>query len=176
MIDSVLNCVSEKLNEYLTGFYEVPEKLAALGVPGEGGMEESENRIMISLLNVEREAATGISAGIGGGSGGAFVRQPAWHLNIYFVVAAVFEGKRYEDGLRMLSGALGFFQQYGVFQQPGGGKFTVELVSLSIQELSNVWSILGGKYYPSAVCKIRMLTLDGNNVSGTAHRVRNMGV
>lgn len=177
MIDGVLNQIREKLNEYLSGFYEVPEKLADLGFPGGSGPEEGENRILLSLLNVERESAIGIAAGTGENApGNAGGRMPAWHLNIYFVAAAVFEGKRYEDGLKMLSGTLNFFQQQGVFQQPDGRKFTVEPVSVSLPELANVWSILGGKYYPSVVCKVRMLTFSGNELSGTARRVRNFGV
>jgi hypothetical protein len=36
------------------------------------------------------------------------------------------------------------------------------LVNLSIQEINNVWAILGAKYMPSVVYKMRMVVLQEN--------------
>jgi hypothetical protein len=43
-------------------------------------------------------------------------------------------------------------------------KITVEPVNLNYQELTNLWSVLGGKYYPSMVGKIRMVTVDAQEI------------
>lgn len=172
MISDVLSVVTEKLNEFLNSYYDLPETLAVLGTPGGEEAEDGMNRILVSLLNVEREGAAGFAGGYGAAeSGHVGKRAPAWHVNLCFVVSAVFEDKRYHDGLTMLSAAVNFLQGQSVFMV-GGRKFTIELMALSIQELTNVWSILGGRYHPSVVCKIRMLTFDNNEARGTLPRVK----
>ena len=173
MIGDVLSFITDKLNEYLGSYYDLPETLVALGAPGAEEPEEGMNRMLVSLLNVEREGAAGFTAGYGkDGSGHVGKKSPAWHLNLYLVISAVYEDKRYADGLRMLSMAVRFLQGEAVFVLPGGHKFTLELVSLNIQELTNVWSILGGKYYPSVVCKVRMLTFDSTETRGITSSVK----
>lgn len=172
MIDSVLSVITEKLNEYLGGYYDLPETLAVLGTPGDEEAEDSTNCLMVSLLNVEREGAAGFGAAYNGSGTGNVARGlPPWHVNICFVVSAVFDGKRYPDGLKMLSLAMLFLQGQGVVSLPGGHKYTIELLSLGIQELTNVWSILGGRYYPSVVCKVRMLTFDSGGIGSVSPRV-----
>jgi hypothetical protein len=42
--------------------------------------------------------------------------------------------------------------------------FAIEPVNLSFHELSNLWGILGGVYYPSILCKIRALTIDEQEI------------
>lgn len=173
MIGDVLSFISDKLNEYLGSFYDLPETLVALGTPGTDEPEERMNRMLVSLLNVEREGAAGFSAGYSkDNSGHVGKRSPAWHVNLYMVIAAVYEDKRYNDGLQMLSLAVQFLQGESGFILPGGQKFTLELVSLNIQELTNVWSILGGKYYPSVVCKVRMLTFNSTEMRGVTSSVK----
>ena len=41
-------------------------------------------------------------------------------------------------------------------------KLSLELLNLSIHEVNNVWSILGAKYMPSIVYKVRMLAVQEN--------------
>jgi len=39
-------------------------------------------------------------------------------------------------------------------------KITVEIINLEFPVLSNIWSMLGGKYLPSIVYKFRMLNFN----------------
>jgi len=34
------------------------------------------------------------------------------------------------------------------------------MVSLNLQQLHEIWSVLGGKYYPSVAYRMRMITID----------------
>ena len=173
MVDRVLSVLTERLNEYLNSYYDLPETLVVMGTPGGEDAEEGMNRIFVSLLNVEREGAAGIAYGYGTDGGGSVSkRAPAWRVNLCVVVSAIFEDKRYGEGLRMLSIAINFLQGQVQFQSSEGMKFTVELMSLSIQELTNVWSMLGGRYYPSVVCKVRMLTFDNQEMKAVIPRVK----
>lgn len=171
MIYQVLTCIAEGLNGYLENAYEEAGGLARVGeIGGERGEQEM-NRMVVALLNVEREGAMGIGGAYQAEGKGFLQKLPPWYLNMYFVVAAVFEGKRYGEGVRMLSDSVSYLQQHPVFVPVSGGKFMIEPVSLSLQELTNVWSILGGRYYPSVVCKVRMLRFEGDEVGRTVSRV-----
>lgn len=46
-----------------------------------------------------------------------------------------------------------------------GAGYTVEVANLSTQDMNNVWTLLGGQYHPSVVCKIRRLAIDGGEIS-----------
>lgn len=172
MIDRVLTHIAEGLGDFLGNLYEQPDRLAKVGeIGGEGGEQEM-NRMMVALLNVEREGAMGGTAGFQAEGKGFLQKLPPWYLNVYFVVAAVFEGKRYGEGVKMLAHSIAYLQQHPVFSVEMGKKFMIEPVSLSIQELTNVWSILGGRYYPSVVCKVRMLRFEGDEISRMVGSVR----
>lgn len=177
MIHDVLKTISVALGEYLGSFYDVPEGLAEVGVIG--GSEDGTvvNKMVVSLLNIEREGAMGISSPFRGSGAKKVVQSaPAWHLNLYFVVAAVFEEKRYEEALKMLSDSVGFLQRNITLPVKGKQHYAIELVTLDLQQLTNLWSILGGHYYPSVVCKVRMLTYESREIRRSATRSGKMGL
>lgn len=174
MINKILLSVAEALNVFLGSYYERPEKMAEIGMIG--GTEEGSvpNKMIVSLLNVEKEGAAG-RRGESKGSGGSALVQgaPAWHLNVWFMVAAVFSERRYGEALKMLSASIGFLQQ-NVLLTEEGRTYVIELMTLDMQGLTNLWSIQGGRYYPSVVCRIRMLTFDSEEVKRTVGRVKGM--
>ena len=75
----------------------------------------------------------------------------------YLQVAANF-GANYLESLRFLSAALEFFYERPVFSAAGVERLSVQMLNLTIQDLHNLWSISGGKYLPSALYKLRMVT------------------
>lgn len=176
MIQMAFKCISERMNEYLKGIYNTPEEMVIVSAIGQSqGVDLSEinNKVVLSLLNIERETAMGIGAGYNRMSSD-LVREskPPWHLNLTFIVASVFSEKQYLQSLKVLSNVLLFFQSQNVFtcsssEQMGKSnwKMTVEPVNLNYQELTNVWSVLGGRYYPSMAGKIRMLSIDSTEIS-----------
>ena len=85
--------------------------------------------------------------------------KPTLFMNLDIVLAAIFEEKRYAESLSFLSGTLLFIQSNPLFSFEGV-TYTVEVVSLTSQDMNNIWSELGGQYYPSVVCKIRHLAFD----------------
>ncbi len=61
MIRKILTYYSKRLDEYLSAFHHRPEGLATVGQIG-SSTEEHLNKMVVSLLNVERETSGGISA------------------------------------------------------------------------------------------------------------------
>lgn len=64
----------------------------------EGKGEKFEDKMVVALLNIEREGAMGTTAGFQAEGKGFTQKMPPWYLNMYFVVAVMFEEKRYPDG------------------------------------------------------------------------------
>ena len=171
MIDTTLKFLAEELNGFLGARFPSKEEhavVASLSSSDGTGAARIESRLVISLVNIEREIAAA-AIGITPRGDGSYARyQPPLHLNLYVLVSASFNSN-YEQALQFLGTALGFFQARSHFDARSGPGFppdlerlSLELVSLSIQELNNLWAILGTKYLPSALYKVRMLTLQEN--------------
>ena len=140
MIRKILTYYAERLEEYLSRFHRRPEGLATVGMIG-NSTEERPNKMVVSLLNVDLL------------------------LNLNVMLAAVFDERQYDESLSLLSDTLGFIQSTPKFEVDGTG-YTIEVVNISTQDMNNVWTLLGGQYYPSVVCKIRRLAIDTETVSG----------
>lgn len=127
--------------------------------------EERPNKMVVGLLNVERETSGGIVSPFQRTADGRYVRlQAPLLLNLNVMLAAVFDERQYEESLSLLSDTLGFIQSAPKFEIDET-VYTIEVVNISTQDMNNVWTLLGGQYYPSVVCKIRRLTIDTETVA-----------
>ncbi len=98
--------------------------------------------------------------------------KPALNLNLYLLVSSNF-GSNYRESLKVLAAALVYFLEKPVFNAesasglPGIERLSIEMVNLATQDLQNIWSITGGKYVPSALYKVRMVTTqEGSTIEG----------
>lgn len=164
MIRKILTYYAERLDEYLSRFHRRPEGMATVGLIG-NTTNESPNKMVVSLLNVERETAGGINAPVHKTGDGGYARmQPPLLLNLNVMLAAVFDERQYAESLSVLSDTLRFIQSVPRFTVEGVD-YTIEIVTVTTQDMNNVWTLLGGQYYPSVVCKIRRLTIDAGETS-----------
>lgn len=174
MINLVLATYARQMEQYMGSWLRQPEGLVEVGAIGTQD-EDEPCKIVISLLSVERESASGIATKTSLASGrfaaGSF---PVIYANLNVVIAAVFTAKRYRESLTFLSMAIAFLQATPYFTTPDGTKYTIELLSPTLQDQSNVWPQMGGRYYPSVACKIRRLTFDANEIKKTLTSVRDI--
>lgn len=172
MIRKILTYYAERLEEYLNRLHRRPERLATVGMIS-NFTEECPNKMVVSLLNVERETAGGTVVPLQRTADGSYVRQPSpLLLDLNIMLAAVFDEREYEESLSLLSDTLGFIQSTPRFEMDGMS-YTIEVVNISTQDMNNVWTLLGGQYYPSVVCKIRQLIIDTGTAAG-AERIVEM--
>jgi len=168
MIDKTLQFLVAELNDFLGHRFPRNEQhviLSAMCNPDGSVPQRIENKIVLSLVNLERESAAP-SAGVAVRAEGGYLRiGPALHLNLYVLVAASF-GSNYAQALNLLSHALGYFQGKPSFTAQNSvalprevEKLNLELVAMSLAEMNNLWAILGAKYMPSAIYKVRMLSV-----------------
>lgn len=169
MICRVLSCYAEKLENFLENVFHQPEGVVKLSYINEADKGEVLNRLVMSVVSIERETAGGIGGGeVRNGSGGFLKGFPAVNVNLNVVFAAVYDPKRYADSLSVISSVLLFIQANPFFYTADRQKYRVEMVSLSLEELNYIWSCMGGHYYPSVVCRIRGLVFDAGEIRGTS--------
>jgi hypothetical protein len=172
MIDKAMTFIMNELNNVLLARFQSSENLAVLSsVSNPDGTLPAgiENKVILTLINVEREPAANSGTWPARAANEGFARvSPPLSLNLHVMVTASFAGN-YTEALRFLGSAMGFFQGKPSFNPQNSPGFpaemerlTMELVNLSIQEINNVWAILGAKYMPSVVYKMRMLVLQEN--------------
>ncbi|WP_257670744.1 DUF4255 domain-containing protein [Parapedobacter tibetensis] len=93
-------------------------------------------------------------------------KKPAVHLNLSLLFTA--HGAGYEQDIRTLQEVVSFFQRKAVFDKTntptliddGLERLMMEMVTLNIEQLQQLWSMLGGRYQPSVLYKMRMVTID----------------
>ncbi|MDP4209280.1 MAG: DUF4255 domain-containing protein [Bacteroidota bacterium] len=168
MIYEALSCLTEEMNEYFRNKLKInEEKIVLSGLVNQDGSIaiQEENKIIITLVNIEKETA---QKGNGKSLSTTFGNQaPPLRLNIYVLFSAYFSSGNYPEALRFLSFIIAYFQHKTVFNQsntpgldPKIEKLTFEITDVNPDMLSNIWSTLGAKYMPSVLYKMRMLSFD----------------
>jgi hypothetical protein len=100
MIQNVIPIIGSQLNEYLkNSFGEIEDRVVITSAANSSGPSsiEIDNKIMITLINVEEEKLirnTGYNQ-FGG-------TNPSIYINLYVLFAANFPENNYREGLRFL--------------------------------------------------------------------------
>lgn len=178
MIHSVIQVLSNELNSFLelqTEAIERPLVVLSELVRQDGSpAPPSENKLVCTLLNIEQER-TALNAPSGNK---LFRSNNPIHLNLYILFSAYFAPRNYPQALATLSATIAFFQSRPIFTHQDTpelpfsvSKVIVEMVSLDVRELSNLWSVLGAKHLPSVLFKVRMVTVSSESIMEEFARV-----
>lgn len=175
MIAKTLTQLAAQLNRFLRQNFKLDEDIVLVSNLNESDgsvCTHINNKLALFLVGIEKEAAirnkpTLLDSGFSRSANSA----PALHLNLYVMLAANFNGANYSDALTLLSASVSFFQRNPVFSRqslpeldPAIEQLTLDLENLSIQDASNLWGMLSGKYLPSVLYKVRMLSFDGADI------------
>lgn len=179
MIHTCLSFLTNELNEYLkvrTGSPTVDRVFLTSVATEGGGVVIPDKSVGVSLINIEEDRVYKDQKSTVINSFGNVERlNPEIKLNLYILISANFQNASQEDssddyveGLKQLSFIISFFQAKNVFTpenspklaeyDPNLKKLVIELYSYSFEQLYNFWSVVGTKYLPSVLYKIRMLT------------------
>jgi hypothetical protein len=181
MIDLAIQHVAAQLNDALRGRFAVPDDLvvaSSLLEPDGNVVPEVSNKIVVFLVNVERDTMPLRALPQSGAGRLVQTREPVF-LNLLVMFAANFSGNNYREALKLLAGTIGFLQARPVFDRansPGLDarfeRITMEIENLNTAELSNLWGILGSRYLPSVLYRLRMVTIDEGQVITQVPRVQ----
>lgn len=185
MLDAAIGLIAAQLNQALRAAFQLSEDPVAVTnlVDLDGSVPVSAtNKLVIFLTNIEREtvvAAQEMRAAVAGGDRNVVAQtSAAVHLNLTLMFAANFGGTRYNEALKFVSATIAFFQGRARFDHhntpdldPRIERLVLDMENLGVTELSNLWGILGGKYVPSILYRLRMISFDSGHVTQLAPRV-----
>lgn len=171
MLDVALHFLTAELNAYLVarGARKATDEIGKVEVgrlvDDAGKWAITDDHVGVSLIHIDEERVMRSQLPETIVSGGKhIVLEPKLKLNLHVLFAAKFQ--KYDEALRSLSLVLTYFQSHPTFTQdtypgldPRIERLTVELQSLSFEQLNQVWAFLGAKHLPSAIYKVRMVAL-----------------
>jgi hypothetical protein len=131
--------------------------------------EGARNKVVMTLVGLQSETTMAPIPGLALGPGDQFARvAPPLHLNVFVLFIANFVDSNYPTGLAMLSRVIAFFQQNPVFtadRLPGlpaeVEKVALDFFNLDLMQTNYLMSMLGLKYLPSVLYRLRMVTFAG---------------
>ena len=131
-----------------------------------GSDEQNDADIFISLVNIEEVRLARDQQYVVKVNGELLPKNPPVHFDLSLLFTAY--GAGYENNIRNLQEVIAFFQKQSAFRASdfpalaadGIERLTMEMVTLGLEQLQQLWSMLGGKYQPSMLYKMRMLTID----------------
>lgn len=167
MIHVVLSAVVSSLNEFIRNELNLQEDVVILtnAVDLSGNLNSQiDNKLCVFLQNLDEERVIR-----NGGYQNYVGSNPPKHFNLHVMFLANFPDPNYLEALRYISLVLEFFQGTQVFDKfnlptlsTNVEKLSFEFVNFTFDELNSVWSVLGLKYMPSAVYKIKLLSFTNN--------------
>jgi hypothetical protein len=140
--------------------------------PSSGGNDVDPQNAFISLINIEEDRISKSPENFVRALDGSITyKSPKIFLNLYLLFAVNLSS--YPESLKRLSYIIQFFQYQNVFTPlsspslpEGVDELILDLMTLSYQDLNNLWGILGSRYLPSVMYKMRLISINEDFVIG----------
>lgn len=185
MIDKALDFLRSELNVYLHTKLTPPPAGDAIILYNVSQLQDAsgnntQSNAFITLVNIEEDRVSKPQENFIRKETGIIYKNPETFVNLYVLFSANLTNStnvtnNYNEALRRISLIIQFFQNQNVFDQvnsptldPGIIKLVVDMYSLSFEQLNHLWGVLGGKYLPSVLYKIRKVSIDEGIAAGEA--------
>ena len=186
MIHNFLPIVGEELNDYFKSKFDINEDRVIVSnlINQDGSIAvEGNNKVVFHLVNIEEETTLKASSGTSSYAGGFGSSGGNINLNLTVMFSAFFTGKNYVEALKFLSSVIYFFQSKPVFTQsntpgltPNIEKVVFDIISLEPRDLNSIFSMMGAKYMPSVIYRVRMLTFSSDNIDDVIPAISGIGI
>lgn len=184
MIAPTLNFLADELNAYLEqkmpGSTSKRVKVGNVARAYDSTIANAnsvDDKVALTVVNIEEEKSVRKQETSIRTATTTLYRNPPIQLNLYLLVAVVKED--YPEALLLLGHVVQFFQFQNLFTplthpglDPRIEKIAVELYTMNFEQVNHLWSTLGGKYIPSALYKVRQITIDEQAVTGESGLIR----
>jgi hypothetical protein len=166
MIHLVLPAIAQELNHYLSNVFDSPEeKVEVSPILDEDGnsVVKAGNKILITLLNLEDAQVP--RAQLERDDSGKEL-TPNTPIQVTILISTQFLSSHYNLSLKYLSGIVTFFQLKPLFNKQNTPLLSemsndtdihFNMVSTTMEDLKNIFTLLGSTYTPSVVYKMRMV-------------------
>jgi hypothetical protein len=175
MINEALEFLLAQLNEYFQSKIGLSDVVLLQRLfTKEGGDFSKNNHVVFQLINIDEERIGKAQLPVAAPTGSSFpVRNPEIKLNLSIMFTAIGDNDSAEGSepdylisIRLLSFVIRFFQYKHVFTRQNSPSLPqsidhliVELHPVSLENQNYLWASLGTKYRPSAVYKVRLITV-----------------
>jgi len=183
MIDAVITLLQKELENYLA----YKDATATVVTDNIGMLETSNgdklsNNIVITVVNVEEESTMKNQPAYKNypPSGPAIYENPPVFLNLYVLFTSNYWGDKYIYALQRISYVVQFLQGKNTFSYGATTgelfsddpdivslRFTMELYTLTFEQLNHLWGSLGGRQIPFVMYKLRLVALTGRKLLRT---------
>lgn len=175
MIDLAIDFICRQVNAYLCMKLNINDG-STLIQPANISWNDNEStssngkdasNAYVSLVNIEEDRISKTPQNYVRSGKDVIYKNPRLFLNLYLLFSVNLTS--YTESLKRLSYIIQFFQYKNVFnvvnspEMPAGiNELVLDLITLSYQDLNNLWGIMGSKYLPSAMYKVRLINIDEN--------------
>ncbi|HWY37683.1 MAG TPA: DUF4255 domain-containing protein [Bacteroidia bacterium] len=175
MITQALQFTNAILDQFLKNRFGLSESKVLLNnlIEGNGSIPEiNHNKVVISLINIEKETARPFyvrNQKLGNGNYSDISATERYNLDL--LISSNFDD--YSESLKFLDAVILFFQatpspdaaSYSGIPA-GNTKLEFEIEKVTYHQMQNLWTAMGAKYQPSVIYKMRLVTVQANEAEG----------
>lgn len=175
MINKALQFTVSALNQFLKNRMGTDESIVVLNnlIEANGSIPQiNQNKIVLSLINIEKETAKPFYNRNTKLENGSYIDvTPSEKFNLDILISSNFDD--YSETLKFLNTSILFFQINNVLDSNtfsgiplGLTKLEFDIEKISYRDMQSLWTAMGAKYQPSVIYKMRMITIQGNEAAG----------
>jgi hypothetical protein len=183
LLKQSLNFLKTKVDSY-NGNTSIVVEISNISTLNDGDeFLESTSPIVLSIVNIEEDITAKTPDLYKKHIGQNPIIEKFKNPTQYFITSLLFTAynkvqtnNKYLDGISKLEHVIRCFQEQKVFYVKGGievppdtaghTKLILDLESLKFNELNQLWSMLGNKYMPSVLYKMRIISIQNDNLDG----------
>lgn len=177
MIDTALILLRDELSSYINlKDASVNVVIDNIGLAETSNGETLTNNVVITLVNIEEESTLKNQPALKRpfiNNKGTYQNPPVY-LNLYVLFVSNYSGNDYPLALKRLSYIIQFLQGKNSFSSSssvlGGSidlsndnitelRFTLELYTLTFEQINHLWGSLGGRQMPFVMYKLRLVAI-----------------
>jgi hypothetical protein len=182
MISEALDTIVDLINNYISPSHtDAPLVLANISRVNDGDefTGTMKDKLVLSIVNIEEDRVARSPENFVKQDNLIKYKNPAIHLNLTLLFAATHD---YGKAIPLLEKVIRFFQVKSVFTPANTPELLAvnelnninieriifEWVNLNLEQVHQLWTTLGGHYMPSMVFKMRMITIDEQQIQHEA--------
>jgi hypothetical protein len=139
------------------------------------------NKAILSLVNIEEDRFSKSPDNFRKVDDKIQYKNPKIFLNLYLLFAV--NKSDYSEALKLLANVIQFFQYRFVFDlqnspnlDPKIERIIMDLHSLNFEQMNHLWGILGGKYLPSVLYKMRVVGIEDETADASAEPIKEIEI
>jgi Pvc16 N-terminal domain len=120
---------------------------------------------MLTLVNIEEDKVSRTPENFRRDDGRIVYRNPKINLNLYVLFSGY--ATVYSTALEIVSYIIQCFQYQRTFKpsiypalDSRIEQLSLDLFTLNFEQINHLWSTIGGKYFPSVLYKVRLITIE----------------